>query len=178
MTDSTINRPVRRRRRKPAFVVRFASGTMRWVPFFILTILVYLLLEVSVDDIRAPFMKIGSFALSPVELLYAFAAIFSMLELLKVANPGSNDAGQVMLMVIATIINIVLFTIGAVLSWAGVENFFTIFTTSEFLVLIVFSAMQAAMANWINGVTAQRTIGTGTTTHDAGYADDDYGDHH
>lgn len=143
-------------------VIGITSRTMRWVPFFALTILVYLAMHNFIQDLRAPIFEIGTFTLTSIEILFAVAFVFSMLELLKVANPGRNDAGQVLLMTLAAIANIVLFTIGAVMAWSGIDAFFTVFATAEFLVLIIFSIVQASMANWINGVTAQRTIGTGT----------------
>lgn len=124
------------------------------MPMFILPVLLYVVVALSVADVRATFFSVGPYALSWVEVLYLFAFFVAMFELLRVAHPGVDNTGEALRMLFVGVAMLVLFVLGA----AGLPAFH-IFNNTEFLILLVVSAMQIVLAFFINSATLKRSIG-------------------
>lgn len=124
------------------------------MPMFILPVLLYVAVALSVADVRATFFSVGPYALSWVEVLYLFAFFVAMFELLRVAHPGVDNTGEALRMLFVGVAMLVLFVLGA----AGLPAFH-IFNNTEFLILLVVSAMQIVLAFFINSATLKRSIG-------------------
>lgn len=124
------------------------------VPMFIFPVLLYVVVALSVADVRATFFSVGPYALSWVEVLYLFAFFVAMFELLRVAHPGVDNTGEALRMLFVGVAMLVLFVLGA----AGLPAFH-VFNNTEFLILLVVSAMQIVLAFFINSATLKRSIG-------------------
>ena len=124
------------------------------MPMFILPVLLYVLVALSVTNVRATFFSIGPYALSWVEVLYLFGFFVAMFELLRVAHPGVDNTGEALRMLFVAVAMLVLFVLGA----AGLPVL-QIFNNTEFLILLMVSATQVVLAFFINSATLKRSIG-------------------
>ncbi len=124
------------------------------VPMFILPVLLYVVVALSVTNVRATFFSIGPYALSWVEVLYLFGFFVAMFELLRVANPGVDNTSEALRMLFVAVAMLVLFVLGA----AGLPVL-QIFNNTEFLILLMVSATQVVLAFFINSATLKRSIG-------------------
>ncbi len=140
----------------------------RRIPSFIYILAIYVVMLLTVADMRAPFYTIASYSIAWVEVLYIMGFLSAITGLRQVVRPGDDNTNAALAMTAVLGIYIVLFALGA----AGIPML-TLFATSEFLVLIVVSLIQVVMAFRINSATLQRTIGS---TGADGHGHDDYND--
>lgn len=124
------------------------------MPMFILPVLLYVVVALSVTNVRATFFSIGPYALSWVEVLYLLGFFVAMFELLRVAHPGVDNTGEALRMLFVAVAMLVLFVLGA----AGLPVL-QIFNNTEFLILLMVSATQVVLAFFINSATLKRSIG-------------------
>ena len=124
------------------------------MPMFILHVLLYVVVALSVTNVRATFFSIGPYALSWVEVLYLLGFFVAMFELLRVAHPGVDNTGEALRMLFVAVAMLVLFVLGA----AGLPVL-QIFNNTEFLILLMVSATQVVLAFFINSATLKRSIG-------------------
>ncbi|MFP4171413.1 MAG: hypothetical protein ACLFV4_00725 [Candidatus Hydrogenedentota bacterium] len=124
------------------------------VPWFTYLFLLYIILQVTVSDMRAVFLSVGTYQLSWIEVLYLLATIVAMAELLKVSKPGINNTNEALFMLAVALVYLVVFVLGT----AGI-NGFGIFNNTEFLMLLIISFTQVVMGFTINGRTLKRAIG-------------------
>lgn len=137
------------------------AGKCAWwactrMPTFALLLAIYAIINTSVNDVRAIFAAVGSYAFTWVEVLYVLGAIFAMTELLRVSKPGMDNTKEALAMAVVFVVYLILFVLGAVGTPALV-----MFATSEFLVLVLLNASQVVLAFMINARTLKRTIDTG-----------------
>ena len=121
-------------------------------PFLVYLLILYLLIELLVVDVRHVLFSVAGYSLTWVEVLYLVAMGTAMVELLKVSVPGVDNTDQVLWMLSVGIGYLVFFVLGA----AGVSKF-SIFTKTEFLFLVLVAAIQIAMAFKLNARTLKRT---------------------
>ena len=131
------------------------GGALRYIPYFLLVLVIYLF-GVAIKEPRAAFIALGAYKLSWVEILLIIAAVFSLLEQMKVSHPGIDNTWEALTMVGMGVLQLVLWVLGA--AKVGV---FTIFSTTEFLELTFISLAAAIVAVLINARTLRRTIGVG-----------------
>ncbi|KKW19371.1 MAG: hypothetical protein UY63_C0015G0012 [Parcubacteria group bacterium GW2011_GWA2_51_10] len=123
------------------------------IPWFTWVLLLYVLLELSVSNMRAVIFTIGPYALTWVEVIYLIASGVAMIELLTVAEPGVDNVKEAVLMLAAGIVYLVLFVLGT----ASVYGL-AIFNNTEFLWLLLLVSMQVVMGFVLNARTLQRTF--------------------
>jgi hypothetical protein len=131
------------------------GGALRYIPYFLLVLVIYLL-GVTIKEPRAAFIALGAYKLSWVEILLIIAAVFSLLEQMKVSHPGIDNTWEALTMVGMGVLQLVLWVLGA-----AKVGFFSIFSTTEFLELTFISLAAAIVAVLINARTLRRTIGVG-----------------
>ncbi|MFO7774845.1 MAG: hypothetical protein R6W89_03515 [Candidatus Hydrogenedentota bacterium] len=124
------------------------------VPWFTYLFLLYVILQLTVTDMRAVFLSMGTYQLSWIEVMYLLATIVAMAELLKVSKPGINNTNEALFMLAVALVYLVVFVLGT----AGI-NGFGIFNNTEFLMLLIISFTQVVMGFTINGRTLKRAIG-------------------
>ncbi len=132
-----------------------SGGALRYIPYFLLVFVVYLL-GVAIKDPRAPFIAIGAYKLSWVEILLIIAAVLSLAEQMKVSHPGIDNTMEALTMVGMGVLQLVLWVLGA-----AKVGLFSIFSNTEFLELTFISLAAAVVAVLINARTLRRTIGVG-----------------
>lgn len=126
---------------------------MRFIPGFLFILLLYIIGYFVFSDPRTPLFTVGSYALAWVEVLMVTAAVMAMFEQLKVSRPGENNIGEVLMIGLVAVVQIVLFTLGAAgVGWASM------FGNTEFLLLTVINTGQTVVAFQINAATLMRTI--------------------
>lgn len=135
-------------REKNAFT-KFVVG----MPLFAYLLVVFVILEVSVPDMRKEIFTIGTYKMATVESLYILAIIIAMAELLRVSKPGIDNTFEVIFMLLVWVVYLVLFILGA----TGILGL-GIFSNTEFVVLTVTSLTQVIVAFLINARTLKRTI--------------------
>jgi hypothetical protein len=128
-------------------------GAFSLVPGFFYILILYIIGNYVVTDPRATLFDILGYKLSWVEVLITTAAIMAMAEQIKVAKPGINNTGEVLLMGLIAIIQVLLFALGA----AKVPSL-AMFNNTEFLLLTLINLAQTAVAYQINSATLMRTI--------------------
>ena len=131
------------------------GGLFRYIPYFLFVFVLYLL-GLVIKDARAPFLALGAYKLSWVEILLIVAAVLSLMEQMKVSHPGIDNTMEALTMVAMGVLQLVLWVLGA--AQVGV---FRIFSTTEFLELTFISLAAAVVAVLINARTLRRTIGVG-----------------
>jgi len=131
------------------------GGWIRYVPLFIIVLVLYLLGKTVIADARAQ-VSLGVYHLSWVEVLLVVATVLSLAEQMKVSHPGIDNTMEALGMVGMGVLQLILFVLGA----AAVKGF-AIFNTTEFLVLTFISLAAAVVAVLINARTLRRTIGVG-----------------
>lgn len=122
-------------------------------PLFAYLLVVFVVLQLTVPDMRANLFHIGKYELTPVELLYISTIIIAMAELLRVSKPGVDNTQEAIFMLLVWIVYLVLFVLGAT-GMLGLG----IFSNTEFVVLTVTSLTQVIVAFLINARTLKRTI--------------------
>ena len=137
-----------------AAITRPRRRILSRMPMFILPVLLYVVVALSVTNVRATFFSIGPYALSWVEVLYLLGFFVAMFELLRVAHPGIDNTGEALRMLFVAVAMLVLFVLGA----AGLPVL-QIFNNTEFLILLMVSATQVVLAFFINSATLKRSIG-------------------
>lgn len=134
---------------RPSWVWKIVTKT----PLFAYILLLYLIMEWQVANMRSIIFVVGPYALSYVEVLYCLAAMVAMIELLRVSEPGIDNTLEALGMLAIFIICLIFFVLGAAKVWR-----FGLFSTTEFLVLLLISGTQVALAFLINARTLKRTI--------------------
>lgn len=132
------------------------GGVFRYVPVFLYVLVLYMLGKAAIHDPRAPFIHMGAYQLSWVEVLYLVSSILALIEQMKVSHPGIDNTLEALLMVAMGVVQLLLFVLGA----AGVKGFVW-FNNTEFFMLMVISMVAAVVAVLINARTLRRTIGVG-----------------
>lgn len=140
----------RTRRQKTKNVVEYLGV----VPWFTYLFVLYVVVQLAVEDMRAVFFSVGTYQVSWVEVMYLLATMVAMAELLKVSKPGINNTNEALFMLAVGLIYLVAFVLGT----AGI-NGFGIFNNTEFLMLLIISFTQVVMGFTINGRTLKRAIG-------------------
>ncbi len=125
----------------------------RFMPLFAFMLLIYVVIELSVSNIRSVIFTIGTYSLTWVEIMYLLATITAMSELLRVSKPGIDNTKEALLMGGVWVIYLVLFLLGATRT-----EVFSIFSNTEFLMLTIMSLAQVILAFMINARTLKRTI--------------------
>jgi len=133
------------------------SGIFRYIPLFLFVLILYLVGYPIFSDPRHELVgHLGPYGLSWVEVLLVFAAVLSLVEQMKVSHPGIDNTLEALGMVGMGVLQLILFVLGA----AAVKGF-SIFNTTEFLMLTFISLAAAVVAILINARTLRRTIGVG-----------------
>jgi hypothetical protein len=132
-----------------------SGGALRYIPYFLLVFVLYLL-GIAIKDPRIPFISIGAYQLSWVEILLIVATVLSLAEQMKVSHPGIDNTTEALTMVFMGIAQLVLFVLGV----AGVVGFH-IFNDFSFLVQTVLSLSASVVAVMINARTLRRTMALG-----------------
>lgn len=132
---------------------RRQSRFFRFLPGFVLILLLFIGGQLIFADPRATLFDINGYRLAWVEVLMVAAAIVAMAEQLKVAQPGVNNINEALLIGLVAVVQIVLFTLGA----AGVAGF-SMFANTEFVLLTLINVAQTVVAFQINAATLMRTI--------------------
>jgi len=132
------------------------GGLFRFVPGFVLILILFIAGQLVFEDPRATLFDINGYKLAWVEVLMLAAAIVAMAEQLKVSKPGVNQINEALLIGLVAVVQIVLFTLGA----AGVAGF-GIFANTEFVLLTLINVAQTVVAFQINAATLMRTISNG-----------------
>lgn len=127
--------------------------TVAVIPMFAYFLIIYIILEVSVPDVRSIIFSIGGYALTWVEVMYLVATFMAMGELLRVSKPGIDNTKEALWMLGVGIVYLVLFILGATGASA-----FKIFSNTEFLMIGLLSGCQIVLAFMINARTLKRTI--------------------
>ena len=126
---------------------------LRFLPGFFYLFVFYVVVAVSVNDVRAPFLSFGPYALSWVEVLLILGAIISLFELMRVSKPGIDNTYEAIGMGGVFVLYLIFF----VLASSG-QSSLRIFGNTEFLTLLVISLSQTIVAFIINARTLKRTI--------------------
>ena len=134
--------------------VRF--GFFSYVPGFFYLLILYIVGALFIADPRATFIEWGAYHLSWVEVLLVAAAMVAVGDQMKVSHPGIDNTLEALTMVGMAVVQLVFFVLAA----ADVR-LFSIFGTTEFLMLTLISIVQAVVAILINARTLRRTIGVG-----------------
>jgi len=134
---------------------KLMGGFFRYIPLFLFVLILYLLGHVVISDARSQ-VSLGVYHLSWVEVLLVVATVLSLIEQMKVSHPGIDNTLEALGMVGMGVLQLILFVLGA----AKVSGF-SIFNTTEFLVLTFISLAAAVVAVLINARTLRRTIGVG-----------------
>ena len=112
-----------------------ARKVATWVTGFAYILILYVIIELTVSNVRNILFDFGGYSLTWVEVMYLLATFVAMGELLRVSKPGIDNTREALAMLAVGIIYLVLFVLGA----AGVGGF-SIFSNTEFLMLMFISA--------------------------------------
>jgi hypothetical protein len=123
---------------------------MQFIPWFLYVLVAYVLIKLSGADLRAVLFMAYGYELTGVEILQLVAFLIAMLELLKVAHAGESNLVEALLMAVVWVIYLVFFVLGA--AQVGI---FAMFSSTEFLMLLLISGMQVLLALIINSRTAR-----------------------
>ena len=133
------------------------------IPGFAYVLFFFVLIGAFVPNMREIlFTVFGSYSLTWVEVIYLIATFTAMGELLRVSKPGIDNTVEALIMLGIGIVYMLLFVFGAM----GVP-FLRIFSTTEFLMLVLISAFQIGMAFLINARTLKRTFDTSSAINDS-----------
>ncbi len=141
---------------------RKSGKILKNIPGFAYVLVVFILIAAFVPNMRDILFSFGSYALSWVEVVYLVATFTAMGELLRVSKPGIDNTVEALVMLAVGIVLLLLFVFGAM----GVP-FLGIFSTTEFLMLVLISAFQIGMAFLINARTLKRTFDTSSAINDS-----------
>ena len=123
-------------------------------PAFAFLLVLFILVKVSVNDMRAVLLSVGAYEITWVEMMYALAAFIALGEIYKISEPGERNTKEAILIAVAAVVYMLLFTLGA----AQVPAFAYLFSNSEFLIMTAIGVAGAIIALIINPRTAQRTF--------------------
>lgn len=135
------------------------SRATRAIPMFLYILIIFMIVETTVVDVRSVLFNFLGYKLTWVEVLYLVSSISAMAELLKVSRPGVDNTFQAICMAAVSGVYLILFTLG--LAKTGYIR--VIFSNTEFLMLLIFSITQTVMAFIINARTLKRTIDYGSS---------------
>lgn len=133
------------------------GGFLRYVPVFLIILVLYIVGRSLFPDPRATIVSWGPYELSWVEVLLVIATVLSLFEQMKVSHPGIDNTIEALFMVAMGVLQLVLFILGV----NNDKSVFAMFNTTEFLVLTFISLAAAVVAVLINARTLRRTIGVG-----------------
>jgi hypothetical protein len=136
---------------------RLRHKVFHYTPAFLYLLVAYVILKLAGFNVRAVIFGDGGYALTWVEILQLVASLIAMMELLKVSHPGVNNTMEVIAMLGIWIVYLLFFVLGA----AGVRLWFlgfSIFSSTEFLMLTIISGFQVIAGFLINARTLERTI--------------------
>jgi hypothetical protein len=150
MSNSSI--PASAAIRKPAYS-RAVRRTFYIIPLFTFLLLFYVVIELSVENVRSVIFTVGSYSLTWVEIIYLCATVMAMAELLRVSKPGIDNTKEALFMGGIWVVYLVLFLLGA----TRIEML-RIFNNTEFLILTLIGLSQVILAFMINARTLKRTI--------------------
>jgi hypothetical protein len=126
---------------------------VHYIPWFAYLLVLYVLVKLSGVDIRMVLFDLYGYALTWVEILQLAAALVAMIEIAKVSHPGENNLVEALLMGAVWVLYLVCFVLGA----AQVKGF-SIFSSMEFLMMLLVSGIQVVMGFVINTRTYGRNI--------------------
>lgn len=133
-------------------------GWLHYTPGFAFLLVVYIIIEFLVGDVRAVLVEVGAFKFSMVEVFYLAALVVALVEMLKVSHPGIDNNLEVVLMLLTALLYVVLFIFGANdLRFLGLFKV-PVFGTTEFLMLTLASIATMVVAYFINTRTFGRSI--------------------
>ncbi|MDR3526024.1 MAG: hypothetical protein P4L57_02010 [Rhizomicrobium sp.] len=132
------------------------GSALRYVPYFLVVLALYIILKASPADLHEPFFKGTNFAFSWSDVLLILSAILAMAEQMKVSHPGIDNTWEALVMVGMGVVQLVLFVLGV----AKVPHF-EIFANVVFVIITIISMAAAIVAILINARTLRRTIGVG-----------------
>lgn len=136
---------------------RWHRHALRYVPAFLYVLVVYTLIKAIGIDMRTVLFRLGGYALTWVELLQLAASLVAMAELLKVSHPGENNTQEAIGMAAIWVVYLVLFVLGAASVQMGPIRL-SVYSSTEFLMLIFVSGFQVIAGFIINARTLQRSI--------------------
>ncbi|MDE2183289.1 MAG: hypothetical protein KGJ78_09735 [Alphaproteobacteria bacterium] len=132
------------------------GGAFRYVPWFLFVLILYVIGRTVISEPRMPFISLGAYQLSWVEVLLLCASVIALIEQMKVSHPGIDNTMEALSMVGMGVIQLILFVLGAAKVHA-----FGMFSSTEFLMQTFISLAAAVVAILINARTLRRTIGVG-----------------
>jgi hypothetical protein len=142
---------------------RRTRKVLKNIPGFAYVLLIFIMIGAFVPNMREIlFTVFGSYSLTWVEVIYLIATFTAMGELLRVSKPGIDNTVEALVMLGIGIVFLLLFVFGAM----GVP-LLGMFSTTEFLMLVLISGFQIGMAFLINARTLKRTFDTSAAHNDS-----------
>jgi len=123
-------------------------------PAFLFLLGFFVIVKVSVDDMRAVLLSLDKYEITWVEMMYALAAFIALGEIYKISEPGARNTKEAILIAVTAVVYLLFFALGA----AQVPVLSTLFSNSEFLIMTAIAMAGAIIALIINPRTAQRTL--------------------
>lgn len=139
-----------------AIPVSRPNGALRYIPYFSLILVLYVLGRALGVDAQAALFKGTEYAFTWSEILLILSAVLALAEQMKVSHPGIDNTLEALTQVFMAVIQIVLFVLG-IAKVAG----FGWFSNSGFLMQTLISLSASIVAVLINARTLRRSIGLG-----------------
>lgn len=123
-------------------------------PFFLL---VFFFIKLTGANLREVMFAAGPYEFSGVDFIYITVFLMVIMELLKVAHPGEDNAEEVLWILAAWLLAFVLFVLGA----AGVRLWiftFASFNNTEFLLVLIVLGLEVVAGFLLNARTTGRSV--------------------
>lgn len=124
-----------------------------YIPSSVYILFVFIVLKVSVSDVRGAFLGLGGYYLSWVEFLNLIMFTSVLFEVLRVSKADIKNTWDALRILASGVVYLVLFMIG-VFGTPG----FSIFANTEFVMLMYMLATEIVAALLINARLLKRTI--------------------
>lgn len=136
-------------------------------PLIFYVLIAYIIIEVAVPDVRAIFINAGPFKFTWVEFIYLVASLTPLFEIQRISKPGIDNTKENFGILAVWILYLVLF----ILSLTGVP-FLSIFSTTEFSMLVILFLGQYAICVLVNARTLKKTIDYTSRDDASGFGED------
>ncbi len=129
------------------------------VPYFGYFLVIFMIIEYSVEDVNAVFLTLGYSKLSAVLVLCGLAFFILIADLTRIARPNVNKIWNLIGMAGVAMLYLLLYAVGLVIVLnGGTLNLMRIFSTSEFLLFTAATVAESIGAAIILAHTLQRTV--------------------
>lgn len=144
--------------KKPKTKWKGVGSFLRKAPMFFYMLVIFVIVELSVTNMREVFVSTGLFELTWVEVIILMGACMGMFEILRVSHPGVDNTVQALFMAFVWVVYLILL----LLSVATRAPMLSIFGNTEFAMLMLLSLFQVILAFMVNARTLKRTIDYGS----------------